>query len=285
MLSEQDLPSGDRPIVVPFLKWAGGKRWLTNQFPEIFPQNFSRYVEPFLGGGAVYFHLQPETAVLADANTQLINTYQQRQENWQAVWKALKRHQRKHTSEYYYIERNRQHRAPHEAAAQFLYLNRTCWNGLYRVNLDGKFNVPIGTKDSVLMPTDNWRSVSNLLSRAMLTNSDFSSTIEGSCSGDFVFIDPPYVTRHNLNGFLKYNHKIFNWDDQIRLRDAVMAAARRGAKILVTNADHESIRDLYANVGRHLSLSRQSVLAADSRNRGVTTELAIAVNYDPGIER
>jgi DNA adenine methylase len=272
----------DRPILIPFLKWAGGKRWLTSQYSNLLPSTFERYLEPFLGSAAVYFHLQPHSAILADRNAALINTYKQIRLNWEKVQRALRRHHRDHSERYYYAERARRHRAPHEQAAQFIYLNRTCWNGLYRVNLRGEFNVPIGTKTTVCLDTDDFASAASILKKAELLTADFESIIEKARNDDFVFVDPPYITRHNFNGFVKYNDKIFSWSDQLRLARTIRDAAERGAKILVTNADHRSVHELYQGMGQKVRVERHSVLAADSDNRGITTELAIAINYKVG---
>jgi DNA adenine methylase len=268
-------------IILPFLKWAGGKRWLTAQRPKIFPRTFARYVEPFLGSGAVFFYLRPASALLSDTNEDLIETFRAIKADGTRIERSLRRHHRRHSSDYYYAERARKRRVPHERASQFIYLNRTCWNGLYRVNLSGEFNVPIGTKTSVVLPTDNFDDWCKALGGAQLRHADFEDILDETGADDFVFLDPPYVTRHNLNGFLKYNHKIFCWEDQERLRDAVVRASGRGATLLLMNANHESIRRLYEGVGKHVELTRHSVLAADSLNRGPTSELAIAVNYDP----
>lgn len=269
-----------QPILVPFLKWAGGKRWLTANYTHLFPTHFNRYFEPFLGSGAAFFHLRPSEAVLSDANAELVNVYEQIRTNWKLVDIALKRHSRNHGETYYYEERDRKHRAKHEKAAQFLYLNRTCWNGLYRVNLKGKFNVPIGTKDTVLLDTDDFAGASLALQGATLSTNDFEPVLNRAKKDDFVFIDPPYVTRHNFNGFVKYNDKIFSWTDQQRLAKAIRAVALKGAKILLTNADHHSVRKLYADLGKRVTLRRHSVLAADSENRGEITEIAILINYE-----
>ncbi len=269
-------------VVVPFLKWAGGKRWLTTAHPELLPAKFDRYIEPFLGSGAVFFHLKPKKALLADYNAELINAYEQLKSNWRRVAQALVRHQRNHSEEYYYRVRACKRRVDHEKAAQFIYLNRVCWNGLYRVNLRGEFNVPIGTKTSVLLPTDNFQRTSELLKSSRLVVSDFEPILDRANAGDFVFIDPPYVTRHNLNGFVKYNDKLFLWTDQERLCSAIERASSRGAMILITNANHESIRALYRRVGKQVILRRQSVLAADSANRSETTEVAVIINYEIG---
>ena len=279
MRSRRNHDTGAKCTVVPFLKWAGGKRWLTAQYSHLLPVRFDRYIEPFLGSGAVFFYLQPRTALLSDNNAELINTYVQVRSNWQKVRRSLHRHQSKHNTKYYYDERARQHQVQYEKAAQFIYLNRTCWNGLYRVNRNGQFNVPKGTKSAVLLPSDDFETVSYLLKRARLLAVDFETSIARARAGDFVFVDPPYVTRHNFNGFLRYNDKIFSWNDQVRLHSAVAAAAHRGVMLLVTNAANRSIFELYQGIGQRVTLRRSSVLAADSNDRGVVSEVAFMINY------
>jgi DNA adenine methylase len=270
-----------QPILLPFLKWAGGKRWLVAQHSSLLPTEFNTYIEPFLGSGAVYFHIRPDTALISDANIELITTYREIKKNWRKVHDALKRHDRNHSEDYYYEERARKHRAAHESAAQLIYLNRTCWNGLYRVNLRGEFNVPIGTKTAVSLDSDDFAAVADLLGNAELVHSDFERTIDRAKRNDFLFVDPPYITRHNFNGFVKYNDKIFSWQDQERLAAAIDRAKRRGVKILVTNANHRSVRDLYCGLGKMHAVTRNSVLAADSNNRGQTSELAVTINFEP----
>src|SRR5262249_52089089 len=146
-----------------------------------------------------------------------------------------------------------------ERAARFLYLNRTCWNGLYRVNLKGEFNVPIGTKQSVLFEYDDFPEISRLLTNARLLCSDFERVIDATREGDFLYVDPPYIVLHNYNGFLKYNERIFRWTDQVRLRNALLRARHRGVSIVVTNADHASIHQLYRKFGQYQQLQRCSV--------------------------
>ena len=133
----------------------------------------------------------------------------------------------------------------------------------------------------MLLPTDNFESISVALTHATLKSSDFELIIEDAKRGDFIFVDPPYTVKHNVNGFVKYNERIFTWEDQNRLASAVIRAAKRGVKILVTNADHVAIRELYRDVGRFKQLSRFSGLAGDKLSRGETTELAILINYAP----
>jgi len=162
-----------------------------------------------------------------------------------------------------------------QKAARFIYLNRTCWNGLYRVNKKGEFNVPIGTKSKVIMESDNFQEISRMLKNMEIYVSDFEVTIDKATSGDFIFIDPPYTVKHNLNGFLKYNETIFSWEDQVRLQKSVKRAINRGVSVLILNADHNSIIDLYKDTGKMIKLERASVIAGDSGARGIYSELAI----------
>lgn len=265
-------------MIKPFLKWAGGKRWIVSNDQLPVPQTYTRYVEPFLGGGAVFFHLQPEKAHLSDLNGDLIHLYLVMRDEPEKLWATMKNHHRQHSKDYYYKIRAMSPRTDITKAAQFLYLNRTCWNGLYRVNLKGEFNVPIGTKDTVIFDDDDFLGIAKILKNAEIKKSDFEGVLDSCGMGDFVFIDPPYTVQHNFNNFVKYNEKIFSWDDQIRLRDAVQRAAGRGAHIAVTNADHETIRTLYKNIGVYDQVSRQSVLSSDPSKRGQTTE-ALFVSF------
>lgn len=268
---------GTNDIIVPFLKWAGGKRWLVSSYSDFLKLPYERYIEPFLGSGAVFFYLTPKRAILADSNKELINTYQAIKDDWKGVKRELQKHHRNHSKKYYYAMRSSAPRTPHTKAARFIYLNRTCWNGLYRVNLKGEFNVPLGTKTRVVLESDDFEAISALLRNAELRNSDFEKIINLAGPGDLVFVDPPYTVKHNLNGFIKYNETLFTWSDQIRLRDSVIQAKERGATVLLTNAYHKSIKQLYCNVGTQHRLHRYSVLAADSSKRKVCDELVILV--------
>lgn len=259
-------------MVNPVLKWAGGKRWLTGSELLPIPRSYQRYVEPFLGSGALFFHLAPPRALLSDLNKELIGLYQVLKDHPGKLWAIMQRHHHAHSKEYYYKIRTSTPDDPLEAAGRFLYLNRTCWNGLYRVNLKGTFNVPIGTKNTVVFDSDDFDAVSERLANTEIRCSDFEDVIAECGNGDFIFVDPPYTVQHNFNNFLKYNEKIFSWDDQLRLRAAVERAAHRGAFIAITNADHETVRQLYADFGTYTQLGRQSVLAGDATKRGITTE-------------
>lgn len=265
--------------ISPFLKWAGGKRWLLSSGVKFIPETFDRYFEPFLGSGSVFFSMPAIPCVLSDINEELIITYNAIKNDWIRVEKELKRHARGHSDEYYYKVRSSKPERNHTIAARFIYLNRTCWNGLYRVNLKGEFNVPRGTKDSVLLAVDNFEGVAHRLSACEIQCQDFEETISRAGRGDFVFVDPPYTVNHNLNGFLKYNEKIFGWHDQVRLRDSLVKAMRRGAMITVTNADHSSIHELYRGCGEILTLRRASVISGKVGFRKPTTEVLVRMGW------
>lgn len=248
---------------------------MVEKHPDLLNVAHNRFIEPFVGSGAVFFSVAPKTAVLCDRNERLIEVYLALKENWATVHEHLKYHQRKHCKDYYYEMRAKKCRTPITRAAQFIYLNRTCWNGLYRVNQQGVFNVPIGTKNSVLLPSDNFAEVARRLEGAELLSGDFELALARAGAGDFVFVDPPYTVKHNFNGFVKYNESIFSWDDQIRLRDCVREAVSRGAKVLVTNACHSSIREIYDGIGETLELQRASIIAGKASARGVFEEAVI----------
>lgn len=259
----------------PFLKWAGGKRWLFESEQFALPAISGRYIEPFLGGGAVFFENQPKNAILSDSNKRLIELFIVIRDELKDFEALIKKHAKAHSKDYYYELRSKRLRKSTTRAAQFFYLNRTCWNGLYRENLNGQFNVPIGTKQTVIFDTDDFPAWSKALQGARLEHRDFEAAIEEAEEGDFIFVDPPYTVRHNMNGFVKYNQNIFAWHDQVRLRDALRSASVRGVSFAMTNADHESIRELYTEFGVHRKLGRHSVIAGNSVHRAHSTELLI----------
>lgn len=270
---EQQVSPGAR--IAPFLKWAGGKRWLTRRVEGIDLAK-GTYFEPFLGSAAMFFHWRPRKAVLSDRNEALVGTYQAIKANPSKVVDYLRKHARLHSKEYYYQLRQMRCRNEFSKAAQFIYLNRTCWNGLYRVNRDGIFNVPKGTKTSVLLDEDDFNGVADLLKGSDIFSSDFEEQINKAKSGDMIFADPPYTVRHNFNGFVKYNEVLFSWDDQVRLKDALLRAKGRGAQVLLTNADHESIRSLYSEGFVFDEAARYSAISSTSGTRGKYSELLIS---------
>ena len=260
---------------IPFLKWAGGKRWLVEHHAGIFPPCSGKYIEPFLGAGSVFFHLCPKHASLSDSNRELIDTYRAVRNNWRLVLKHLKKHEANHSDAYYYHLRSTSPKALTTKAARFIYLNRTCFNGIYRVNLQGKFNVPRGTRNSVLFETDDFEALSGVLQNVELRVCDFEEMIDQAESGDLVFADPPYTVRHNKNAFVKYNEKLFSWDDQIRLANSLIKAAGRGVKIIATNAYHPCVLDLYRGFFDLKPIYRKSHISANKKYRGNFEELLI----------
>ncbi|HEY0918168.1 DNA adenine methylase [Devosia sp.] len=261
----------------PFLKWAGGKRWLTagSRFPV--PVRYNRYIEPFVGSGAVFFHLLPQAALLGDANGDLIELYTAMRDSPSQLYARMVVHQALHNREHYYAVRSCVPADRMDRAARLLYLNRTCWNGLYRVNRRGEFNVPIGTKVAVLLDGERFQDYADALKGTELYAGDFEAVVDRAENGDFLFVDPPYTVKHNENGFVKYNEQLFSWEDQCRLREALLRAKSRGVTIAMTNADHLSIRELYGEEMSYRSIERHSILAASSARRGRTTEALYTV--------
>ena len=274
---EPDVGLNTAKVTQPFLKWPGGKRWLI-QHGLPMPTSFDRLVEPFTGSAAVFFALRPERALLSDLNAELINLFSVMRSHPKELMDLLQRHQERHCKQHYYAVRNLEYQRPLWRAARMLYLNRTCWNGLYRVNQKGKFNVPIGTKSAVVMDSDDFIILSEALANVELKCQDFEKTIRVCGEGDFLFVDPPYTVKHNFNGFLKYNETMFSWDDQIRLADCLCKAANRGSSIVVTNADHESVRALYHTGFDYQAIARKSVLAGSAAHRGETSEAVFTAN-------
>lgn len=263
-----------------FLRWAGGKKWLVKNHSSIFPNRYNRYIEPFLGGGSVYFYLEPEEAILSDLNNELITTFTALRDNWRELQSLLKAHSRKHSKDYYYHMRDGYRpRKPLTIAARFLYLNRTCFNGIYRVNSKNIFNVPIGTLRSVLQSTDRFDYRSEILQGTELHCRDFEETIDQAVKDDFLFCDPPYTVRHNNNGFISYNERLFTWEDQVRLFNALIRAKNRDVKIMMTNANHKSIYDMYLDAGFNISVvTRYSAIAGNPVNRDQYQEIIVTAN-------
>lgn len=223
----------------------------------------------------MFFSLRPKEATLADINLELIHCYQAVRDSWETVQDLLYLHHKNHSKEHYYKIRQIKPTDLAEKAARFIYLNRTCWNALYRVNQKGEFNVPIGTKTNVILTTDDFEGISKLLQGATISHIDFETVIDQAQKGDLIFADPPYTVKHNFNGFVKYNEKMFHWDDQVRLSKCLIKASKRGCLVLLTNANHPSIIELYENDFDLTPLKRNSVIAASSSRRGMYEELII----------
>jgi DNA adenine methylase len=262
--------------VTPPIKWPGGKRWLMKRFPGLLNiDQRHRFFEPFLGGAAVFAHYRPRNAVLSDLNAELIGVYGAMREDPEGIVRRLWEHQMCHDREYYYRVRSITYDDPVDAAARFIYLNRTCFNGIYRVNQRGEFNVPIGSRNSVIFDSDDFVGWSRLLKQAEIRACDFEESIASAWAGDFVFADPPYVVKHNLNGFRKYNEALFSWSDQERLARVLCDAAERGVRVVATNANHPSVSLLYPKIFRRTPATRGSCVAGLAAKRGTTEELIL----------
>lgn len=267
---------------LPLLKWPGGKRRLVQHILPLIPQRFNKYYEPFLGGAALFFALQPETAHLSDKNRELIATYNQVRNNPCAVIKQLSVLQ--NSENQYYLVRSTSPKSLPERAARFIYLCALSFNGIHRVNRKGQFNVPYGYKTHLTpCAPERINAASELLKKATITCRDFELAVESARKGDVVYLDPPYTVAHRNNGFLKYNAKIFSWDDQMRLAKVAHALAKRGCYVFISNANHPSIREIYRDF-RVLEIKRHSVIAAVSKFRKPITECVFYNKLDKYVE-
>lgn len=256
----------------PFLRWAGGKRWLTNQIETIIPKNFNNYFEPFLGGASIYIHLKKNKLIknssyLSDANADLINAYNMIALHPQEVINILKTF--RNLKEDYYILRDQQPIDDIEKAARFIYLNKTSYNGIYRVNRNGKYNVPYGNRKIVdLFDFSNIENISKILNHnTQLISHDFETIKQEIQPKDLIFLDPPYTVAHENNGFVEYNQSIFTWEDQKRLASLLQHINEMGAYFIMTNAKHDSIDELFSPYGKHTILSRQSLIGGKGAKR------------------
>ena len=270
---------------IPFLRWPGGKRWLTPTLVPLCAKHLTgRYYEPFLGGGAVFFGLAPEKATLSDINPELANVYRQVRDAPDQLVGKLKA--LRTTKKDYYAVRDQAPRSALDRAVRSLYLNRTAFSGLYRLNRAGEFNVPYGggqRTPAVLWEKELIHRASAALKGKQILACDFTQTIERAGPGDVVYCDPAYTVMHGNNGFRRYNESIFSWKDQERLASASAAAAARGALVLVTNAYHRSIRSLYADVTTK-RLSRPSMLSPSPKQRKLVYEYLFVLAPYQGVD-
>lgn len=256
----------------PFLRWAGSKRKLLKFLRPYIPAKWNKYYEPFLGGGSMFFHLGPKSAEISDASQPLIDTYKAVRDDHERILRFLAPLSPDRPT----FDRLRTYspRSKTNKAAQLIFLNKACWNGLYRVNSDGIFNVPFGQpKTDFVINEENFiRCAAQLRRRSVSIKKQGFEEIENRVEkGDFIFLDPPYVTSHNMNGFADWNESLFSWADQIRLAEMAQRLIRAGANVLVTNAAHPDIQRLYAGFGAR-EFERHSTLASDKTRRRKTTE-------------
>lgn len=275
------------PLVKPFLKWAGGKRQLLPTLNQYAPTQFQNYYEPFVGAGALFLALQPRQAVINDLNAELINAYGVIQKQPEELLRQLRAH--RNNPEYFYQIRALD-RVPHlyqqltavQRASRTIYLNKTCYNGLYRVNRKGQFNAPFGRYRNPLIADEaGLRNLHRFLSQrpVRLLNTDFEQAVQGARSNDFVYFDPPYDPASPSASFTAYQEAGFGRPEQRRLARVVQDLTRRGCRVMLSNSSTDFIRSLYKGYTQiRVNASRR--INSVAQNRGLVEELLI-LNYHP----
>ena len=274
----------DAIVPRPFLKWAGGKSQLLAQYNELFPKTYRNYYEPFLGGGAVFFNLRPKRSFLSDINLEIINVYRCIRDQVEEIIKQIHHHYLHHDESYYYDVRARVEETAEwfwvgnnvERAARILYLNKTCFNGLYRENSKGHFNVPIGRyKNPSIYDPDLLRACAKQLKTARIEPVGFEDVLRRArSSNDFVYFDPPYQPLNQTSSFTSYTRYSFTEADQIRLRDTFERLRDRGVHVMLSNSDCEFIRDLYSGFNIHTIYASRNINSQGSK-RGKITEVLV----------
>ncbi len=274
-------------LITPFVKWVGGKRQLLPIIVKHLPANIKNltYIEPFVGGGAVFFHLQPKNSIINDFNEELINVYHVVKDNLPELLEGLKKHE--NTAEYFYqirgLDRNNDYQklSKIERASRIIYLNKTCFNGLYRVNNAGEFNAPFGRyKNPNIINEPTLKAVSKYLNSNNITinNSDFADLLAYANKKTFVYLDPPYYPISENSNFTGYIQGGWNIYDQIRLRDFCDQLNEKGVKFLQSNSSAPFIKDQYKNYSI-TTVKANRVINSNASNRGEVDELLIK-NYE-----
>lgn len=268
--------------VRPFLKWAGGKQRLLSQYEPYFPprETINRYYEPFIGSAAVYFHWQPQPAVLADRNEKLIEVYRQVQQNVEAVITWLRPYP--NDADFYYDIRaqNPVDLTPPARAARLIYLNKTCYNGLYRENSKGEFNVPFGRYvNPTICDEARLRAASTALQGVALRVGDFDEVLTTAVAGDFIYLDPPYAPLSATSSFTSYNKHGFNEADQRRLAHTIHALSKRDCMVMLSNSSAPIIYELYKEY-RLIPIRARRNINSKANKRGAIKELLV-LNYEP----
>jgi DNA adenine methylase len=271
-------------VATPVVKWVGGKTKLLPELLARMPKTFGRYYEPFIGGAAMFFKLSPARAVIADVNPDLIALYGTLAKDPNSVIKRLAHHRAAHDESHYYATRekwNQSHLSWSDAerAATFIYLNKTCFNGLWRVNRSGDFNVPIGryTDPPICVP-DALRAASTVLARAEIRHGDFQSAIEDAKAGDFLYFDPPYDPLSSSSSFTSYTVGDFGADNQRALAATAKQLIDRGCKVMLSNNDTPFVRSLYKGLKiEKVKCSR--AINSNAAKRGEIDELVMTGGY------
>ena len=251
----------------PFLRWAGGKKWLVRRIISTFDvSKFSSYHEPFVGGGAMLFYYQPKNAFISDSNEQLMHTYLMVRSDIGEVIEVIRSFGR--TEKDYYSVRNLQTEDPVIRAARFIYLNQLSYNGIYRVNSSGGYNVPWGKRVKYEFDFENLIRASKYLQRVQINSMDFENCIDNVGENALVFLDPPYTHSKIVNGFIQYNQKVFTEEDQDRLSRLIDRIKERGAYYILTNADHPTIREIFNKNDVIIPITRSSGIGGKNAHRG-----------------
>lgn len=273
-------------LVLPFVKWVGGKRQLLNEIEKHIPEQFSRYYEPFVGGGAVLFHVQPKNAVINDSNEELVNLYNIIKESPEELIEDLKKY--KNEEKYFYevrgIDREKEkylELSNIQRASRIIFLNKTCYNGLFRVNSSGEFNSPFGRyKNPNIVNDVTIKAVGNYLSKndIQILNTDYEKSLSKIRKGAFVYFDPPYDPISDSSSFTGYTKNGFDRTEQERLKKVCDKLNDKGVKFLLSNSSTEFIRDLYKDYNI-FSIKAKRAINSKGNGRGETTEVLVK-NYE-----
>ncbi len=272
----------------PFVKWVGGKRQLLQQFrdmglypPDDFDPVTNTYFEPFVGGGAVFFDLLPKKAELSDLNNELVSTYNVIKNDVDALIKSLKKH--KYEKEYYLEVRAKDPKtlSDLDVASRFIFLNRTCFNGMYRVNSKGGFNVPFGKyTNPIICDEENLRKVSKALQKVTIKNQNYKAVLKKAKKGDFIYFDPPYYPVSKTASFTSYTADSFLDKEQTELRDTFVELHKRGCYVMLSNSDTPFINKIYSDI-KGVKVSKVAAGRAINSNaakRGKISEVLVT-NY------
>ena len=273
----------------PFIKWVGGKRQLLKQFklmslypPKDFDPTKSKYFEPFVGGGAVFFDLLPQKAVLSDMNEELIITYNVIKKGIKELIKSLNKH--KNTKEYFLKLRKKdvQKLSNIERASRFIYLNKTGFNGMYRVNKSGEFNVPFGYyKNPLICDKENLLKVNKALKNIKIVKRDFKKVLKEAEKGDFIYFDPPYYPLNKTASFVGYTANGFLEKEQEELRDVYFELHKRGCFVMLANSNTDFIKKLYFSLDKKIKIHKvkaNRMINSDASKRGKIKEVLV-INY------
>ena len=272
----------------PFVKWAGGKRSIIHELIQLSPKIFDTYYEPFVGGGALLFELSPRKAIINDYNKELMNVYSciKDEEKLVLMCNELNKHETNHSETYYYKirdldkDKKKFNKIPdYKRAARTIYLNKACFNGLYRVNSNNEFNVPSGKRSKVNTHSENLGIIHCFLNMndIQLLSTDFVDAVKTAKQGDFIYFDPPYDS--DTSTFNSYTDNGFGKEDQIRLAELFKELDLRGCYVMLSNYNTSLIRELYQGYHFHY-VEAQRNIGANAKDRGIVEEVIIT-NYDP----